>query len=197
MSKGPVVPSQSPPGWPPQNNGQSGNGFTRTIRFARAMSAQAGVAVLIVGALELIAPADYKPSTMLGRFHGHEEATALQTKTEATVDLTRRSAEAQAREQAKVQWELEVLRQQMQTLHESMTAKSDQANAADWLCVIGQIAGRVNNPDARQLGGAMTSACGVGDALRAKQQAEYAELSRKYEALISRSGNTNTLNPGS
>src|SRR4051812_8307538 len=91
----------------------------RVLRLARGTTLLTIALSSVIVALQFVMPEGNKPGEWIGSFHGSIEAADATTKKDALVELARRQAEEVAREQAKVQWEMEVLRQQMQTLYDS------------------------------------------------------------------------------
>ena len=188
MSKGPEPNPQFGAGWhPPAQPLPRPSGLQRVITYGRLLTSTSVIGLAVVGVLQMTMPEGKTPADLFGIWHGGIEAAEARTKQEAVVELARQQARAVAREQAKVQWEGTILQKQMESLHESMTSLSDQANWSEWICTLGNAVPAVTtNRDVRKYGEIATGACGFADALREKQQALYAEMSRRYEALVNR-----------
>ena len=69
---------------------------------------------------------------------------------------------------------------------QAMAAQTAMANAADVFCVLGQLGSGIQNNDMRNAASAMRQSCGYGDEIRARQQAQYADLARRGAAIASR-----------
>jgi hypothetical protein len=144
---------------------QQPSGLARTISMVRNFSLQAGALSLAVIALELVASSPYKPSEIIGRFHGSIDAADAQKKQDALAELTRKQAQAQAEPPAVAAMETEAFRVQQQALADSLSTQSGVANIADFACIIGGLIPR-DDPDTDQYGRALRGACGVGDQVR-------------------------------
>ena len=138
-----------------------------------------GMALL---ALHVLMPTGRGPASWLGSFYGWIEASDILAKRGPSIEYERDKAAAIAQ----AQMELEVLRHQMTTLYEAMAAQTAMANAADVFCVLGQLGSGIQNNDMRNAASAMRQSCGYGDEIRARQQAQYADLARKGAAIASR-----------
>ena len=152
MSKGPENPSlpQAALAHVPQQAGAA-----RAIGLARAIASKAILAVAVVYVLENTMPAPYRPSDVLGRFHGNIEATDLGTKTDAMGRLTRRQAEEQLLPQS-----------QIKVIEDSLETQKQASNIADAGCFIGQFFTTDPRSDWKGMGDIMRSGCGKGDAIR-------------------------------
>jgi hypothetical protein len=141
----------------------------RAMTFARVLSAKAGLVALVVIAAELAMPPEFKPSFMLGKFHGSIDAAEILAKQEEQVEFERRLAETRAIAAANAQIEQQLAAQQQQAIAESLQAQSAIANLADSGCVMGTVLNGLFGEDEsiRKWGNALQSACGVGDQVRA------------------------------
>lgn len=160
---------------------------SRVLDFFRAATTKAVWVFVILAFGYVTLPEGSRPSDLYGAIHGAIEKWETIIKGPTMIEFERQKARAIAREQGKVQWEMEVLRRQMQTLSDGMRAQTEIANTADWVCIAGRVfSGLATNPDWRNAGQTMTGACGYSAQVRAAQQQEYAELARKYAALVAR-----------
>jgi hypothetical protein len=139
--------------------------LTRVIGLVRGFTGLAGALSLGVLAAEATLPPPYKPSTLIGGFHGRIEAADATAKSEATSALTRKNAEAAAQPPAFATMESDAFRQQQQVLADSLQTQSTIANTADAACIAGQLVPH-DNRDYGWLGDLLRSACGVGDQVR-------------------------------
>ncbi|TXM96958.1 hypothetical protein FV242_32735 [Methylobacterium sp. WL64] len=184
-------PDQSPQfgaGFSPAAQQMQKPALVRVLNVARILTSTGALFGVSFMALQVVMPVGNKPSDWLGETYGLIESAEAEAKRIAIVETARRTAEETAREQGKVQMEIEILKHQMQTLHESYEGQIQQANIADWLCTLGQaVPDDMLNNDTRKIVGALRKTCGFADAIRRQQQEEYAELAMRNAALIARS----------
>lgn len=156
-----ALPS-SPPSSAPAIHSQA---LSRVVGLVRGLTGLAGVMSLSVLMAEAVLPASYKPSVIIGRFHGNVEAADAAAKIGPVTALTRKNAEAASQPPAFAGMETEAFRQQQQVLADSLQTQSTIANTADAAC----IAGKIIPPGDRDwgwLGAMLNQTCGVGDAVR-------------------------------
>lgn len=139
--------------------------LTRVIGVARGFTGLAGVVSIAVLAAEATLPAPYKPSIMIGSFHGRIEAADADAKIDAVPALTRRNAEAAAQPPAFATMENDAFRQQQQVLADSLQTQSAIANTVDAGCALGQLIPR-NDRDFGWLGDLLRGGCGMSDQVR-------------------------------
>lgn len=139
--------------------------LSRVIGLGRGFTGLAGIVSLTVLAAEATLPASYKPSTIIGSFHGRVEAADAAAKVGPVTALTRKNAEAASQPPAFAGMEAEAFRQQQQVLADALASQRAIANTADAACVGGQLIPR-DSKDWGWLGDMLSLGCGVGDQVR-------------------------------
>lgn len=139
--------------------------LSRVIGLVRGFTGLAGVMSLAVLTAEATVPSSYKPSTLIGGFHGRIEAADAAAKVGPVTALTRQNAEAAAQPPAFAGMETEAFRQQQQVLADSLASQNAIANGADVACVAGKFISP-NDRDWGWLGAMLSQTCGVGDQVR-------------------------------
>lgn len=152
----------SPSSPPPAIHSQT---LSRVIGLIRGFTGLAGVMSLAVLTAEATLPALYKPSTIIGSFHGRVEAADAAAKIGPVTALTRKNAEAASQPPAFAGMETEAFRQQQQVLADSLQTKSTIANTADATCIAGKMIPR-GDRDWGWLGALLNQTCGVGNQVR-------------------------------
>lgn len=150
------------PSAPPAIHSQT---LSRVVGLVRGFTGLAGVMSIVVLTGEATLPAPYKPSTLIGSFHGRIEAADAAAKVGPVTFLTRQNAEAAAQPPAFASMESSAFQQQQQVLADSMQSQSTIANGADVACIAGQLIPR-DNRDWGWLGQMLSQGCGRGDQLR-------------------------------
>lgn len=139
--------------------------LSRVIGLVRGFTGFAGVVSIGVLTAEATLPADYKPSILIGGFHGRVEAADATAKIDALAELTRRNAEAAAQPPAFATMENDAFREQQKVLAEAMQTQSGVANMADAGCVVGQLI-PPGDRDWGWLAVMLQKTCEVGDRVR-------------------------------
>lgn len=106
---------------------QAGAEPTETRKYTPRLPSKLNLAVVGIAAVvlaELFAPNQYKPSTLIGGFVGHEEAVDLRTKLEAA----QATIAAQNQENARMQQEVEWFRAHTERVTLAYKALYDRAN---------------------------------------------------------------------
>lgn len=159
--------------------------LSRVIGLVRGFTGVAGVMSLSVLMAEATMPASYKPSNLIGSFHGRIEAADAAAKVGPVTALTRQNAEAASQPPAFAGMETEAFRQQQQVLADSLQTQSTIANAADAAC----IAGKMLPPGDRDwgwLGTMLSQTCGVGDKVRQDMMSTLKRGGQDNSVLIQR-----------
>ena len=163
------MPNQQQPQWKvPQSATPSAIASPISLRvlgIGRGLTRFAGLISLGFMIGEATLPLDYKPSTLIGRFHGRVEGADATAKVDAVPNLTRKNAEAASEPPAYAGMETEAFRQQQQVLADSLQTQGTIANTADAACFAGKVIPR-DNLDWGWLGALLSQTCGVGDQVR-------------------------------
>lgn len=145
----------SPPSEPPRQAA-----LARFFGVAKSLAGYGFVLMFFVMVAEREFPTDLKPSILIGTFGGKIETAEIAAKQTAAVEIARRQAEAQATMQANAAKKAEII-------GGSENVKSFAAQVADLACMFGQFVPRnAPNPDTKNAGEALRSACGVGAKFR-------------------------------
>lgn len=173
-----------PPATPPHPGGR-----VRVAAVMRSLASGAAVSVIAVAAGQIFLPHDYKPSVILGQFHGDTETAEIEAASKAKVGLEGDMAEARAAPPAKWQIEQQVNAAQMQAATAALSAQAGVANLADSACVMGGILDGLFGSDhgMHEIGHALQQGCGVGDQVRQKITADIAKAARNGSGVVRRS----------
>lgn len=139
--------------------------LTRVVGVIRGFTGLAGVISLSVLAAEAALPASFKPSTLIGGFHGRIEAADATAKAGPVSALTRQNAEAASQPPAFAGMETAAFQAQQQVLAGSLQMQSTIANTADASCAGSKLIPQ-HDRDWGWLGGLLSLGCGVGDQVR-------------------------------
>lgn len=139
--------------------------LSRSVGLIRGLTGLAGLMSFAVLTAEATLPASYKPSTLIGSFHGRLEAADAAAKAAAVTALTRQNAEAASQPPAFAGMETSAFQTQQQVLAGSLQTQSSIANTADAACMGSQLIPR-DNQDWGWLGDLLSMGCGVGDHVR-------------------------------
>lgn len=139
--------------------------LARVIGVVRGFTGLAGVITILVLIAEATLPMAYKPSELIGTFHGRLEAADAAAKIGPVTALTRKNAEASSQPPAFAGMETEAFRQQQQVLADSLQTQSVIANTADAACVGAKFVSP-NDQDWGWLGTLLSQGCGLGDSAR-------------------------------
>jgi flagellar motility protein MotE (MotC chaperone) len=155
---------------------QQPSALQRTINLMSRAGGMTIVATVVVFGLQAVMPAGSKPSDLIGAFHGGTTAATLNAERGAQVDTAQQMADAQARATI----EVETARQQQAAILQSLQAKQDMANLADYACTGGGFVALFMSPtDAQAMREAAQAGCEGAAKLRREilqQQAEAARL---------------------
>ena len=150
------------PTTPPAIHSQT---LSRVIGVVRGLTGVAGVMSLSVLATEAALPAAYKPSTLIGSFHGRIEAADAAAKAGPVTALTRQNAEAASQPPAFASMEASAFQTQQQVLASSLQTDTSIVNAADAACLGGKLIPH-DNQDWGWLGSLLSLGCEIGDQTR-------------------------------
>lgn len=149
--------------------------------------------VVVIGAEKVLAP-EYKPSRLMGSFVGSIENAEILVKQEVQVENTRRMTEAQTIPQGNMAIEVEINRQQQQTIADSLAGQSAMANLADWGCVLGQFVPRDASDGWQTFGAIARSGCGASARIRQNMVQEQARAGRQGGSIQDRRSDYSDLN---
>ena len=158
---------------------------TRVAGLVRGFTGLAGAVSLGVLVAEAVLPMAYKPSTIIGTFHGRVEAADAAAKIGPVTALTRQNAEAAAQPPAFAGMETEAFRQQQQVLADSLQTQSAIANTADAACVGSKFVSP-NDRDWGWLGSLLSMGCGMGDQVRGNMMSTLRRGGQDNSVLIQR-----------
>lgn len=159
--------------------------LTRTLTLMRGFTGIAGAVSIGVLVAEATLPMPYKPSVLIGSFHGRLEAADAAAKIGPVTALTRKNAEAASQPPAIATMETEGFRQQQQILADSLATQSIIANTGDAACA----AARLISPNDRDwgwLGALLSQGCGVGDQVRGNMMSTLRRGGQDNSVLIQR-----------
>jgi hypothetical protein len=163
-------------------------GVARALNFAKGMSRKAFVLVGVVAVAQWGLPENWKPSTIIGSFHGNTESAEGKAKQPATTEFERRVADAKAEATTKWQMEAEVFRQQQEATAKSLETLETAAQLADAACLGSGLVTTLfgNTPDTRSWSDAMRAACAEAVRIRAQINRIQVESARAGSALMQR-----------
>lgn len=164
-----MTTSQTSPQWqaptPPTPPAIHSATVARVIGLVRGLTGVAGVVSFAVLGAEGVLPDAYKPSTLIGSFHGRVEAADAKAKLGPVTALTRKTAERAAQPPAFAAMETEAFRQQQQVLADSLQTDNAIANTADAACMVGKVI-PTGDRDWGWLGTALLQACDISPTVR-------------------------------
>jgi hypothetical protein len=159
---------------------------TKAIAFVRSLS---GSAILLAGGVFVLQATmgdGHRPSDVIGGFHGNTNTAQLDAERNAQTRTAESVANAQAKAQAQWAMEVETARQQQQAILESLRAKQDAANWADYICMSGPVSTAFFGRDAAAYAQVAHDACGEAARLRHEITEAQAEASRIGSAIMQR-----------
>jgi hypothetical protein len=164
-------------------------GVARALNFAKGMSRKAFVLVGVVAVAQWGLPENWKPSTIIGSFHGNTESAELKAKQPATTEFERKVADAKAQAATRWQMEAEVFRQQQEATAKSLETLETAAQIADAACLGAPLATLFmgDTPQARDIQRTMQAACAEAIRIRAQISRIQVESARAGSALVNRS----------
>jgi len=176
-------------GQPPQPSA-----FARFVGLARGFAGNTLLlGVLVLGAEKMLPPG-HKPSDSMGAFLGNIEQAETIAKQQAAISMAAQMAEVQARANARAAMEIEINRQQQQSVADSLAAQSTMANLADLGCVLGQFIPRDASDGWQAAGAAGRSGCGASARIRQNMVQEQARAGRQGGSIQARQPDYSDLN---
>jgi hypothetical protein len=174
------------PAGPPQPQPRPG-AIARTFAALKSLAGGGFVLVLIVGAAEFLFAPQFKPSVLFGSFWGHVETQETLAKQQAAVQFARQQAAAAADEQARAAIETETARKQQEVIADTFGFQSFMAQTLDLGCALGSMIPRnATDPDTKNAGETLRSACGASDKIRTNIVGTQARAAREGSALMPR-----------
>lgn len=169
-------------GQPPQPGA-----IARALAAARMLSGASTLVVMLGIGAELIFPPPYKPSHLIGAFGGNVEKSEIETKQAAAVEYAARQAAAAADAQARAAIETEAARKQQEVIADTFGFQGFMAQVFDLGCMVGSvIPPDARDPDTKNTGETLRSACGAGDKIRSDIVRQQARAAREGSAIMQR-----------
>jgi hypothetical protein len=164
-------------------------GVARAMAFVKGMSRKAFILMGVVGFLQFVMPEGWKPSDIIGGFHGNTEKAELLAKQEVAAEYERTLTDAKAKAATQWQMEAEAFRQQQEAMARSLGTLETAVQIADAACLSAPLATLFmgNTRDARELQTMLQGACAEAARIRAKMTSIQAETARLGSALMQRS----------
>lgn len=163
-------------------------GVARAMAFAKAMSRKAFILMGVIAFFQYVMGDGWKPSDIIGGFHGMTETAELRAKKEMAAEYERKLADAKAAPPATWQMEAEAFRQQQEVTARSLDTMTAAAQIADAACLGAPLVILLmgNTRDARELQNTLQGGCAEAARIRAEMTRIQAETARQGSALMQR-----------